>query len=664
MPPLLLEPRRARHQSTLLDHADLCQTPLYHSVVQHFQHLLGPAFGSVSDAAEPAACPNRSLLAFTGTIRLSLNTSQTQHVHIADTATGTLAAVCHGANNARSPQWAPDGRRLAFLSDCAKSGVYQVYVVDITDPSSPGKPEAIASLHGTAEAVTWSPDGSLLLVRVAELDADQAGALGSGTTGTTESKSSSWMPAWAVDPSTHSVKCVGEPDMNIWEVTWMGDEQLIAVVSPTPDEDAWYNAHLTALDLNSGKRRTLYAGSKQLGKPVASPSGRAAAVIEAVASDRGGIAGQVLLLDPTLRKLDMNGADITDLYWARESHLSFIGLRNGRTVAGHYCLESGTVEEHWNSSLTCGPMLPEAAVTHKGSFVVVSEGWEQPPALCEVHNGNERIIASFAHLGTDWLQSRIGTAERTTWRSTDGLEVDGILCKPVGREEPHPLVLNVHGGPVWAFRNLWQMRSPIVALLVARGYAVLSANPRGSVGRGPAYIDSVIGDMGGGDSQDLIAGIDSMVACRIADPTRLGVMGVSYGGYMAAWLPTLDRRFAAAVPIAAVTNWTSYHATSNIGLFDELFFRASPYDTRGPYGKRSPVMHPSRNHAPTLHIAGALDRCVPPSQAIEHHRALLDAGAESALIVYPQEGHGVRQFPAYLDFSCRVAGWFEHHMAA
>jgi hypothetical protein len=171
-------------------------------------------------------------------------------------------------------------------------------------------------------------------------------------------------------------------------------------------------------------------------------------VIEAVASDRGGITGQVLLLDPALRKLDMNGVDVTDLHWARESHLSFIGLRNGRTVAGHYCVESGRVEEHWNSLLTCGTLLPEAAVTQEGSFAVITEGWEQPPALCEVHNGNERILASFAHTGTDWLQSRIGIAERTTWRSNDGLEVDGILCKPVGRDEPRPLVLNVHGGPV------------------------------------------------------------------------------------------------------------------------------------------------------------------------------------------------------------------------
>jgi dipeptidyl aminopeptidase/acylaminoacyl peptidase len=454
----------------------------------------------------------------------------------------------------------------------------------------------------------------------------------------------------------------------VWEVVWLGKEQLLAVVSPTPDEDAWYEASLATLDLRSGKWRTLYTGTAQLGRPVAAPSGQAAGVIEAVASDRGGIAGQVLLFDlangkPAVsRKLDLNGVDVTDLCWTQESRLSFIGLRNSHTVAGHYCLQPDVVEEHWNSTLTCGPLLPEAAVTRDGAFAVVAEGWEQPPALCEVHHGRARAIVDFAHDGTDWLRARIGNVEHTVWPGSDGLAIDGLLCKPRGQAGQHALVLNVHGGPVWAFRNQWQLRSPIVALLVARGYAVLSANPRGSVGRGSGFVRRVLGDMGGEDARDLLMGVDEMVNRGVADSARLGVMGVSYGGYMAAWLPTLSRRFAAAVPIAAVTNWTSYHATSNIGRFDELFFRASPYDPLGLYISRSPVMHASRHHAPTLHIAGALDRCVPPSQAVEHHRALLDAGAESTLVVYPQEGHGVRQFPTYLDFCCRVASWFEQHM--
>ncbi|KAF2817680.1 alpha/beta-hydrolase [Mytilinidion resinicola] len=640
--------------STLTQDADLSQTPLYRSIFDHFQRLHGPALDRISDAAEPTACPSRPLLAFTGS---------------------------HGANNARSPQWACDGRRLALLSDGADAGVYQVYLSDTTDAAAPSNLALVTSLPGTAEALAWSPDGSSLVVRMAELDADQAGALGSDVAGGRAGRSSSWSPsvhargvirgcrsAWVVDLATQQARRVSRTDTNVWELAWLGNEQLLAMVSATPDEDAWYDAWLAALDLRSGTWRELYTGSAQLGRPVAAPSGQAAAAIEAVASDRGGIAGQVLLFDfangaaVVPRALDLNGVDVTYLCWTQEARLSFIGLRNGHTVAGHYCLQSGMVEEHWNSPLTCGPLLPEAAVTRDGAFAVVTEGWEQPPTLCEVHHGRTRTITDFAHDGTDWLRARVGSIERAVWSGSDGLEIDGLLCKPRDQPGQHALVLNVHGGPIWAFRNLWQMRSPIVALLVARGYAVLNANPRGSIGRGPDFINRVLGDIGGGDAQDLLAGVDSMITRRVADSSRVGIMGVSYGGYMAAWLPTLSRRFVAAVPIAAVTNWTSNHATSNIGRFDELFFRASPYDPLDPYAARSPVMHASSQHAPTLHIAGALDRCVHPSQAVEHHRALLDAGAESVLVVYPQEGHGVRQFPTYLDFCSRVVGWFERNM--
>ncbi|KAF2502390.1 alpha/beta-hydrolase [Lophium mytilinum] len=650
-------------------------------MINHFQNLHGPGFGYVSDAAEPAACPCRPLLAFTGSERSSLDTSPKQRVCIVDTSTGTLTTVQHGANNARSPQWAPDGRHLALLSDRTDAGVYQVYMSDTTDAATPSNIQLVSSLPGTAESLAWSPDGSLLVVRMADLDADQAGALGSDLAGGKAGASSSWSPsvlardvargrrsAWGVDPSSQRARQMGETDTNVWEVAWLGKEKLLAVVSSTPDEDAWYDARLETLDLRSGTWRELYTGSAQLGRPVAAPSGQAAAVIEAVASDRGGIAGQVLLFDlanstaAIPRALHLNGVDVTDLCWTQEARLSFIGLRDGHTVAGHYYVQSGTVEEHWTSTLTCGPLLPEAAVTPDGAFAVIAEGWEQPPTLCEVHHGRTRSITHFAHKGTDWLRTRIGSIERTEWTGADGLTIDGLLCKPRNQPGPHALVLNVHGGPVWAFRNLWQMRSPIVALLVARGYAILNANPRGSVGRGPDFVSRVLGDLGGADAQDLLEGVDEMIARHVADSTRVGVMGVSYGGYMAAWLPTLSRQFAAAVPIAAVTNWTSNHATSNIGRFDELFFQASPYDPLGPYVARSPVMHASSRHAPTLHIAGALDRCVHPSQAVEHHRALLDAGAESVLVVYPGEGHGVRQFPAYIDFCCRIVNWFERHM--
>lgn len=153
-----------------------------------------------------------------------------------------------------------------------------------------------------------------------------------------------------------------------------------------------------------------------------------------------------------------------------------------------------------------------------------------------------------------------------------------------------------------------------------------------------------------------------MINMGIADPKRVGVMGVSYGGYLAAWLPTQYPHFAASVPISAITDWFSNYNTSNIGYFDELFFQSSPRTPGGVYHSRSPVMFAGKHKTPFLQIAGRLDRCVHPSQAEEYHKALTDAGVKSVLAMYPQEGHGVRQDAAYLDLCTRVIAWFDDHM--
>ena len=146
------------------------------------------------------------------------------------------------------------------------------------------------------------------------------------------------------------------------------------------------------------------------------------------------------------------------------------------------------------------------------------------------------------------------------------------------------------------------------------------------------------------------------------DTERVGVYGGSYGGFMSAWAVTQTDRFKASIPLAAVTDWRSFHHTTNIGRFDALFLDADPFEVGGEYDARSPVVQAKNCKTPTLMVHGEEDLCVPVSQAQEMYQALIEAGCETELVPYPREGHGYLEREHQLDLWERMRDWFARHL--
>lgn len=661
---------------------DICKTPWYDVAESYYKSVHSHSFGKSSSASQPNACPNRPLVAVRVGISDSLDANPGSRIAIVDTTTGSEKIIDSDDEfQHSSPKWCPRGKHLAFLSDRLQKGVMGLHILASEQLNDTGPvPMSPSSVPGSVESFSWSPDGSLVLLQVAEHGADEAAAHGSGSIqAKDDADKPSWLPsvsnsdeatgwrsAWIYDMISGQLRRATKPGLNIWEAAWMGPDRLFAVVSNLPTEDAWYETRMAIIDLHTGSHQTVYQRDNQLGIPAATPSGSLAAFVNCLSSDRGGVAGEAVLLHTqslATARLDLNEVDVTYLQWIDEDKLLFIGLRGVQTIAGHYYASSGLVEEHWVSDGTCGTLYPEATATKDGEIAVISEAWDKYQQLDMVHNSESRTIKSWANEGSRWLQSQVGQMESVTWKAPDGLEIQGYLCFPTSdHKSPYPLILGSHGGPVWTFRNTWSMSSGVVPLLVSQGFAVLSANPRGSTGKGHDFVAKVVGDMGGKDAQDLLSGVESMVHRGIADKDQLGVMGVSYGGYMSAWLPTLSPMFKASVPIAPITNWYSYHNTSNIGRYDELFFQQSPHEPGNMYHHRSPVMFAGRYPTPIMQVVGGSDRCVHPSQSLEYHKVLTAKGINSVLLQYPGEGHGIRNFPAYIDFSARVLNWFDTHL--
>jgi dipeptidyl aminopeptidase/acylaminoacyl peptidase len=199
-------------------------------------------------------------------------------------------------------------------------------------------------------------------------------------------------------------------------------------------------------------------------------------------------------------------------------------------------------------------------------------------------------------------------------------------------------------------------------LLAERGYAAFMPNYRGSMGFGNAFAEANVGDLGGGDLADVLTGIDHCVAQGLSDPERLGVMGWSYGGYLTPWAVTQTQRFKAAISGASITNWTSQHGGSDIPGFDTTFIRSDPFNADGFYTFRSPVYNIHKVRTPVLFLHGADDPVCPVGQAHEMCRALREHGVDSGAVIYPREGHSVREREHLRDMLGRIVAWFTEHV--
>jgi dipeptidyl aminopeptidase/acylaminoacyl peptidase len=650
---------------------DIRDSILYREIESYYRAIHEPGTGLISDAADVCVEPNGRRVVLTGTLYETLARQPATRLCIVDLADGELQQLQCPSNNDGTGRWSPDGQWLAFLSDRRNSGDYQLHLV-----AASAFLEVIETpqVEGVVEYLHWSPDSRRILLGVAGYGADLAGCQGGATLTVKASDLPDWMPEvdsgaaanlWrslhVYDVVSRTTTNVSRKGINYWEACWLGNSALVAIVSDYPGEGSWYRARLITHDLASGDPRTLYSPMDQIGLPAASPSGREVAIVEAVCSDRLIVCGTLKLIDTTsggVSTVDTRGIEVTHTIWRDDHYLTLAGHRGCETLVADCAVTDRTLNVHWSSiQRTLGAWYPAIWPLPRGGAVGIGESYQVAPELVVLVDGGYEVVRSFASAASRQDGFNAATVEPVTWAARDGLEIQGWLIRPPGAG-PFPLVMDIHGGPVWQCRNRWAGRLRGAKVLADHGIASLYPNPRGSSGRGQAFARLVKGDMGGEDTYDYLTGCDAMVACGIADPSRLGVTGISYGGFASCWLITQDWRFTAAVPISPVTNWYSLHRTSQIPSFDELFLDGSAYEAGGKFFERSPAMLARRVKTPTLQIAGALDQNTPPTQALEFHRSLLENGVTSVLVTYPKGVHGLRTFPDVIDATSRYVGWF------
>ncbi|HVZ02256.1 MAG TPA: S9 family peptidase [Dongiaceae bacterium] len=656
---------------------DLRGTELYRRMQAADAAWLQLGKGRISDLYDIALSPDGRTIAASGILAYRLESSLPQRVCLLDVATGRLDVLSTGPGIDSQPKWSPDGRTLAFLSDRDEAGIMQLCLMDLAS-----REETRPRLDGLwIEYAHWSPDGRRVLVGAARRGVDLSGYQGGYTFQPVDPLLPDWMPQvdigiddsqwrslWVYDVAQGAFRRISPDGVNPWEACWAGEGSIACIASDGPHENHWYRADIRIIDLASGRARPVYRPKDQIGWLSASPDGSRLAVVNSFSSDRHSTTGELTVIavaDGAERRIETNGIDATFTHWQSDTDLLFAGIRSLESALALCDTKTGRCREIWTGTeTTLGgeryfPFASPGAAP--GDCAVTMERFFAPQSVAVFEDGKLRNVATLGPTKAEARLAALGRAEPYRWTAQDGLEICGWLLRPA-KPGPRALIVDVHGGPVWSWRPACIGRSSLYVNLLEDGYAIFQPNPRGSTGLGLDFCRKVAGDMGGGDTQDILAGLDRLVADGIADPKRIGVTGISYGGIMAAWIITQDQRFAASVVVSPMTNYVSAQLTCNIPAFCENFLLDDYKRPGGEYHKWSAVMFADRVKTPTMNICGTLDHCCPAGQAIEFHNALLQHGVRSVLVQYPQEGHWVQHHPAIADYGARVAGWFHEHM--
>ena len=255
----------------------------------------------------------------------------------------------------------------------------------------------------------------------------------------------------------------------------------------------------------------------------------------------------------------------------------------------------------------------------------------------------------------------LAAPERVRWTSEDGREIEGLLYRPVGDAAGRSgaLVLEIHGGPAGVFTRGFDRDAQ---LLAAHGYAVLQPNVRGSTGYGDELLRANMEDIGGGDYEDLMTGVDAMLERGVGHPDSLAVKGWSYGGILGGWTLTRTDRFEAASLGAMVSHWPSEFGVGFHYDVVRWYLGGSPWSNPETWRQRSAYTHADQVSTPTILFHGEQDRVDTVGQSMNFHQALRWFDVPNRFVLFPREGHGIREPRHDRTRMVEELRWFEHHV--
>lgn len=583
-----------------------------------------------------------------------------------------------------SGRWSPDGKRIAYTRSTDQGSEIHVYWTKSKQTAR------ITQLEKSPGSITWSPDGKQIafnmtvaqkppvLVRAPKKPQGAKWADAPRVTDRMrhERDGSGYIKPgfrhiFVVPSEGGSPRQVTSDNFNHGSPEWIADGESI-LFSGNRSEDWEYdfrNSEIYSVDVNSGDIKSLTERQGPDGSPTVSPNGSHIAYLgyEDKVQTYQLRRLQVMNSDGSNKRVLLDNLDrsISNPTWdAQSKGLYFQYDDKGRTKIGYVSLTESFREVADNvGGATIG--RPYGG----GSFTISQDGTIAYNYTRPEHPGDLAILkkggfSKITNLNAELLNFReLGQVEEIWYKSSfDQRDVQGWIVKPpkFDPSKKYPILIENHGGPI---SNYGERFSPEIQLYAAAGYVVFYPNPRGSTSYGEEFGNLLYHNYPGNDYDDVMSGMDAVIAKGYIDEENLFVTGGSAGGIMSAWMIGKSDRFQAAAVVKPVMNWYSKTLVADnwYGYYHSRF-PGLPWTNMEDYMKFSPISLVGNIECPTLVMVGMNDLRTPSSEAKQLYHALKYRKIETALVEIPGSYHNISNRPSQLITKvAHVVAWFEKY---
>jgi dipeptidyl aminopeptidase/acylaminoacyl peptidase len=634
--------------------------------------LTADDFYSVQDVSDPQVSPDGQWVAYLVTSNDRESDSALSAVWMVSWDGGQRLALSTPSEGTAKPRWSPDGRYLAFLSTPPGSEKSQLMLMDRRG----GEARQVAKTDGDIAGYSWSSNGRQIalvinpaaptlkpiVIDAIHFKQDEEGYLGTGRN----------RHLFLFDLETqHLDALTTDPQFNEDLPIWSPDGRLIAFVrtrETAPDQDG--RADIDIIEARPG------AAVKTLARPFApnsqklgwNPTGAAVTFLQ------GGEPKFNAYMQDHLFFVPVNGGEpgaltgtldraVTSYAFPEDSAGIYITAEDdGGAYPASVPLSGGAV----SPLVPAGPFVVSELSTARGHTALLKSADHELAEVYALESGRLRKLT--VHNDAFLAERQLGAVEDIKFKSKDGAEIHGLIVKPPSyvAGQKYPTVLWIHGGP-----NGQDEHSLVLdgyqfepQMFAAKGFIVLRVNYRGGSGRGLAFAKTIYADWGHKEVEDLLAGVDSLVARGLADRDRLAVGGWSYGGILTDYTIATDRRFKAAISGAGSANQLATYGSDEYVLQynNEL---GPPWRNTALWLKVSyPFFHADRIHTPTLFLGGDKDFNVPIIGGEQMYQSLRTLGVPAQLVVYPGQHHVFTRPSFVKDLAERMSAWLDRYVTS